>query len=508
LQLAPGNSTIEDSNGEDNVDRKMTISKGKTRYQFMSFIHEIIFLFINSFLSFPSHIKRIVLCFVYSYDNMPSFIYPSLEEENMPSSCVVDTDLVYSPLPIHKSEICMAYPLEIDHPCSPKEVENNSKSSQILLPSIIPVEPCHQLVNPHDQPTAFQIKIRNKLFKHLRLSYHLIPYPLDSFEYLPPFYREDRVTIEIHLEAFDNFVDQFEIVHEDFTLRFFSHSLSGDVAVWFRCLEASYIGSWTELCHAFLKCWGENKSLDQHWFEFNSLRRGEEEALVVFNRRFYSVYHSMSMEIRPTETAAMVYYVMDQHPKLVFLLRERKYSLLRHLFEDSEEVEENIRDNKGVYMQAYHEKLDVPKEEDCQHVSDFEQEDSDYESEMEKKNGKEIVVDDDQELFSKEQGGFLFVSREAFTEEQSRLLKRLGFFHTIHDPMAIYMESYVSNFEDFQEHTIEPFPLYIKEKNCVEIHHFVPIKDKESSFPMVHVYDDYDFDPWESHEEEEGEPNV
>jgi hypothetical protein len=92
----------------------MTISKGKTMYQFMSFIHEIMFLFINSFLSVPSHIKRIILCFVYSDDNRPSFIYLSLEEENMPSSYVVDTDLVSSPLPIHKIEICIASPLEID----------------------------------------------------------------------------------------------------------------------------------------------------------------------------------------------------------------------------------------------------------------------------------------------------------------------------------------------------------------------------------------------------------
>jgi hypothetical protein len=424
LQLAPGDSTIEDSTGEDPVDRKMTIPKGKTRYQFMSFIHEILFLFISSFLSFPSHIKRIILCFVYSDDNRPSFIYPSLEEENMPSSCVVDTDLVSSPLPIHKSEICIASPLEIDHPCSPEEVENNSQSSQISLPSVIPVEPCHQLVNPHDQPTTFQIKIRNKLFKPLRLPYRLNPYPLDSFEYLPWFSGEDHVTAERHLEAFENFVDQFEIVHEDVTMRLFSHSLSGDVVVWFRCLEAGSIGSWTELCHAFLKCWGENKSLDQYWFEFNALRRGEEEALVVFNRRFYNVYHSMPMEIRPTETASMVYYVMAQHPELVLLLRERKSSSLRHMFEDVEEVEENIRASKGVHMQAYLEKLHVPKEEDCQHVSDSEQEDSDYESELEQQQGKETAVVDDREFFSKEKGGFLFASREAFTEEQPGLLKQ------------------------------------------------------------------------------------
>jgi hypothetical protein len=75
-------------------------------------------------------------------------------------------------------------------------------------------------------------------------------------------------------------------------------------------LGVGSIGSWIELCKYFLKSWDENKSLDQYRFEFNDLRRGEEEDLYVFNRRFYNVYHSMPVEIRPTETASMVYYVM------------------------------------------------------------------------------------------------------------------------------------------------------------------------------------------------------
>jgi hypothetical protein len=72
------------------------------------------------------------------------------------------------------------------------------------------------------------------------------------------------------------------------------------------------------------------------------LRRGEEEALVVFNRRFYNVYHSMHVEIRPTETVAMVYLVMDHHSELVLLPRERKSTSLSQLFMDVEEVEENL----------------------------------------------------------------------------------------------------------------------------------------------------------------------
>ena len=43
--------------------------------------------------------------------------------------------------------------------------------------------------------------------------------------------------------------------------------------------------------------------------------------------------------------------------------------------------------------------------------------------------------------------------------------------------MAIYMESYVLDFKNFQDLTIETFPLFIEEKHCVEINHLGPAKD-------------------------------
>jgi hypothetical protein len=51
------------------------------------------------------------------------------------------------------------------------------------------------------------------------------------------------------------------------------------------------------------------------------------------------------------------------------------------------------------------------------------------------------------------------------------------------------MESYVSDIKDFQEHTTEPFPLYIEEKHCVEICHSVPTEDKEQSFIEIQQED-------------------
>jgi hypothetical protein len=64
------------------------------------------------------------------------------------------------------------------------------------------------------------------------------------------------------LEAFVNFVDNLEIVHEDIIMRLFSKSLIGEAALWFILLEPGSIGLWTDFYYVFSKHWGENKCLD------------------------------------------------------------------------------------------------------------------------------------------------------------------------------------------------------------------------------------------------------
>ena len=106
----------------------------KTRYQLVTFLHDILFLFISSFLSFPLHVKRIIFCFVYSNDHKPSGTYPSLEEENLHSSCFIDGD------PIPSFEIHVQHdihiPISLEPNYSGHLVENNAD----LLPSTITAE--------------------------------------------------------------------------------------------------------------------------------------------------------------------------------------------------------------------------------------------------------------------------------------------------------------------------------------------------------------------------------
>ena len=85
------------------------------------------------------------------------------------------------------------------------------------------------------------------------------------------------------MESFEDFIDRFQIVHEDVIMRFFSKLLIRDVAIWFKSLSADSIGSWIEFTDAFLKHWGENKSLDLYLVDFYVSKREQDETFPISN---------------------------------------------------------------------------------------------------------------------------------------------------------------------------------------------------------------------------------
>ena len=176
---------------------------GKIGYQLVAFLHEVLFLFISSFLSFPLHVKRIIF-FVYSDDHKPSVTYPSLEEESLHSSCFIDVDPIPS-FQIHVQHD-IHIPISLEPTYSGHLVENKAN----LLPSTITVETSEQLVEPHFHLIDFQSRLRKMMFKPLRLPYFLHPYPSYFVEYLPHFTGKDHIIAEKHLGSFHNFSDNFE----------------------------------------------------------------------------------------------------------------------------------------------------------------------------------------------------------------------------------------------------------------------------------------------------------
>ena len=118
----------------------MKARKGKTRYQLISFFHEILFFFISLFQSFPLHVKRIILCFVYLDDCKPTNAHSPLGNKYLSSSCTIDLNIILSCEPIDKVEVYVSISREVDSYRKPVDYE-------VDIPSEVLVEPCNQPVD-------------------------------------------------------------------------------------------------------------------------------------------------------------------------------------------------------------------------------------------------------------------------------------------------------------------------------------------------------------------------
>jgi hypothetical protein len=142
-----------------------------------------------------------------------------------------------------------------------------------------------------------------------------------------------------------------------------------------------------------LKYWGEYKSLDSYLADFYALKREQDEALPVFNRRFYSIYHDMPLEIRPTETAAMIYYVMGLHSELVLLLLERKSSSLRSCLKMLKRWRRTFMLPGGSESRISLKICMHMSKQNVSILSDFEQEGNEYEADLEQQQACEFISD-------------------------------------------------------------------------------------------------------------------
>jgi len=203
--------------------------------------------------------------------------------EDLSSSCIVDFDLIVPYVSYDKNDVHILFFLENDQSCQ-------LEASKLDLIPEIPIEHCIQF-------TEVQSIIRRGFFKPLKQLAIIHAYPLNFFEYLPMFIGGDHITVEKNLEDFQNFIDNFEIMHEDVVMRIFFKSLFGDVALWFRNLESCSIGSWTDFHYTFFKYWGEYKSLDLYLSEFYALKKESDEIVTKFNRRFQGFYLNMPIII-------------------------------------------------------------------------------------------------------------------------------------------------------------------------------------------------------------------
>jgi hypothetical protein len=152
------------------IDRDMEGKYGKIRYLSLSLVQEVIFYFINIFLSFPEFFKIIFLHLLHSNEaHRSTLVYPSFQIVSIPpSSCITD---------IHQDPSSEPYDVH-DHSCDLNETKVE------LVPSVL--NPAPSMIQERYNPLNFPSILHD--------------FPLKHYKYLPRFDGElDGQLVEKHI---------------------------------------------------------------------------------------------------------------------------------------------------------------------------------------------------------------------------------------------------------------------------------------------------------------------
>jgi ribonuclease HI len=176
----------------------------------------------------------------------------------------------------------------------------------------------------------------------------VLPNPLSAMptgdyqKYMPKFTGAGEYTAEEHIEAFYAYAENINISEEDVWTRVFVQSLDGQARKWFKELPANSITGIEQLDEAFLKYWGERRDLLYYMSEFGNLKRGDEESVSDFIKRFNKMFGKIPAEIKPSDASAKITFSAAFDADFCLILRERRSSTLALMQDAALEVESNI----------------------------------------------------------------------------------------------------------------------------------------------------------------------
>jgi hypothetical protein len=345
-------------------------------------------------------------------------------------------------------------------------------------------------------------------------------------DFLPIFRERKEDNPAEHLREFHELMHQWEIHHEDVLLNMFMFSLAGDAREWYHSLPPASISSLGEFHAAFNRhcqkfyssklichnCCEEykdcvqgmtvsNESCENESYEDESC---EEEGYT--SDELVKLVQALSAKIEKLEAdRACCSYEGDAEDILVLetdVLGSPAYE--EEIFADTDQKQPTFdgypSENDEEQSFSMLPNMIVGSVDDYIAMDVlFSAPDTPVVSDLE----EEIVVEEDSSLFLQEVFHNVFLPRiEEKNQEITPFLQDGGIlrsplfnecsdeeqqistphFSDLGSNQPEY-DSYESDsdvdMKDFQDHTIEPFPLYIKEEHCVEINHLGPAKDTE-----------------------------
>jgi len=139
-----------------------------------------------------------------------------------------------------------------------------------------------------------------------------------------------------------DYFENYEIDDDAVRMKIFVQSLTGDVRPWFRALPANSIGDPEALYQTFLNRWEKKKDPLNILSEYNTIKRGPQEAVLDYCARFNNVYNAIPQNLRPPPDLALYTFPDGFDSDMAYQLRERAPQTLADMQNIAVSVEANL----------------------------------------------------------------------------------------------------------------------------------------------------------------------
>ena len=145
-----------------------------------------------------------------------------------------------------------------------------------------------------------------------------------------------------HTKKVQDYFENYEIDDDGVRMDIFVQSLTGDVRPWFRALPANYIADPEALYQTFLNRCEKKKDPLHIISEYDTIKRGPQEAVLDYCARFNNVYNSIPQNLRPPPDLALYKFPNGFDSDMAYQLRERAPQTLAYLQNIAVSVEANL----------------------------------------------------------------------------------------------------------------------------------------------------------------------
>ena len=137
--------------------------------------------------------------------------------------------------------------------------------------------------------------------------------PDEVVDKLPRFTRTDAINASLHLKNLSRCISAYindpAYRHEDVYMKLFSLSLDRDAGDWFNNLPDNSFATLVTFKIAFTNKFGEKKEPRHQLAALTTIKRGENETMDEFDKKFTDLTKAIHTDYKPTAQSILFYYI-------------------------------------------------------------------------------------------------------------------------------------------------------------------------------------------------------